>query len=200
MSPIALLAAEGVLSEMTTLVHATHVSDADIKMIADAKAIVCLLSLYRAEAGDGMAPIASFLDHKIRLTIGTDSHARVDIVDELRSLEDHERLRTKKRLVWSRDGKSIIQNLLPVAAQHGYACLGNDQGAQDKIFHRSASTPIRLHPSHIAHNWLVGGSGHEVSDVIIDDTLVLTNKQSTRIDESVLNAEINQILKHITRD
>jgi len=198
MSPIALLETENVLGEHTTLVHGTHVSEQDIHIIADTNTIVCICPSTERNLGDGMAPIEQFLKKKVRLTIGTDSHARMDIVDEMRSLEDHERLRLEKRLVWARNQKSMFENMIPVVCSNGYASLGVPKNSSDAVFVKIPRYLKDCTPLHVAENWLIGGSGHDVTDVLINNQWVLKDSKSPQLNEEDLFKKVNIFLKKIT--
>ena len=109
--PIQLLHDHGVLGPNTTLVHGTHVTEQDIELIARSGSRVCICPSTERNLGDGLAPIADYLSAQVPIVIGTDSHARIDAVDELRSLEDHERLRLQRRLVWLDHAENLVEAL-----------------------------------------------------------------------------------------
>lgn len=124
LTPIGLLQACGALTKNTTLVHATHLDDDDIALIAAAGASVCLTPSTERNLGDGLGRINDLHRAGVRLCVGSDSHARIDLVDELRSLEDHERLRLQKRCVLSRPGEHLFRTLVPMGTQNGAEALG----------------------------------------------------------------------------
>jgi formimidoylglutamate deiminase len=106
-SPLALLDACKALTERTTVVHATHIDAQDIALLADRKVTVCVTPSTERNLGDGMCPIADLFAARIPVCVGTDSHARIDVVDEMRSLEDHERLRLERRNVLVEPGHRL---------------------------------------------------------------------------------------------
>ena len=124
MGPIDWLAKCGALHAGTTLVHATHVNQTDIQRMADAKTHICICPSTERNLGDGLAPILKFQQAGIPLCVGTDSHARIDSLDELRSLEEHERARTLRRNVLAQPGKSAAPALLHAGAIAGAHSLG----------------------------------------------------------------------------
>ncbi len=124
MSPIALLQACGALTPLTTLVHATHLADDDIATIAASGAVVCLTPSTERNLGDGLCRIADLHAAGVALCVGTDSHARIDLVDEARSVEDHERLRTEKRCVLVPPGGRLGPALVPIISRNGARSLG----------------------------------------------------------------------------
>ena len=112
--PIELLARTGCLGPRTTVVHATHASPAELDLIADAGARVCICPTTEANLGDGFAPVDEFCERGIGICIGSDSNVRIDPLEELRELEGIARRRTGRRNVRS------VERLL---------CYGADEGA-----------------------------------------------------------------------
>jgi formimidoylglutamate deiminase len=86
-SPLELLDAQGFLGSRTTVVHAIHVSDGDIDLLARSGAIVAACPTTEANLGDGFLPALRYRDAGVRLTIGSDSNVRVDPFEEVRELE-----------------------------------------------------------------------------------------------------------------
>jgi formimidoylglutamate deiminase len=116
--PIELLARCGCLNPSTTVVHATHASLAELDLLADAGATVCLCPTTEANLGDGFPPLGELLDRGIRLAIGSDSNVRIDPLEELRELEGTARRQTGRREV------SSLSHLLEIGAANGAASLG----------------------------------------------------------------------------
>lgn len=118
MTPTQLLADEGVLGENTTLVHATHLTDVDVALIGQARAFVCFCPTTERDLADGIGPSRALHDAGARLTLGSDSHAVIDLFEEMRGVEMHERLRSQQRGHWS------AAELLDAATVTGHASLG----------------------------------------------------------------------------
>jgi len=98
-SPVALLATEGLLSERFTGVHVIHVTPKAIRMLADARAIVCACPTTERNLGDGIVPASRFFSQGVRVSLGTDSHVEIDLLEDARELEYHERLQKTERAV-----------------------------------------------------------------------------------------------------
>lgn len=124
MGPIAFLSSCGALHSRTTLVHATHVSQSDIQLMVDGQTYICLCPSTERNLGDGLAPILDFQRAGIPVCVGTDSHARIDALDELRSLEEHERVRLLRRNVLAAPGESPAPALLHAGCIAGAQSLG----------------------------------------------------------------------------
>jgi formimidoylglutamate deiminase len=98
-SPVALLATEGLLSERFTGVHVIHVTPKAVRMLADARAMVCACPTTERNLGDGIVPVDSFFNQSIRVSLGTDSHTEIDLLEDARELEYHLRLQKLERVV-----------------------------------------------------------------------------------------------------
>ncbi len=171
LTPIALLDRCGALSPMTTLVHATHLNDDDIALIAARGCLVCLTPSTERNLGDGLCRITDLYNAGVALCIGSDSHARIDAVDELRSIEDHERLRLRKRHALGTAGQRLHEVLLPIGIDNGARSLGL---SVDDLKPIDVDLPIEgtIDRDSGVDAWLVGGSSRDV---------IATQKDATAI-------------------
>jgi formimidoylglutamate deiminase len=116
--PIALLAREGCLGEHTTIVHATHADGAELDLVAEARARICVCPTTEANLGDGFLPVLRVAHRQIELCIGSDSNVRVDPLEELRELEGIGRRQTGRR------GVLAVEELRRIGTANGAAALG----------------------------------------------------------------------------
>ena len=86
-SPIELLDRTGFLGPRTSVVHAIHVSEHDIELLAGADAVVVTCPTTEGNLGDGFLPGLRYRDAGVRLAIGTDEQVRIDPFEELREME-----------------------------------------------------------------------------------------------------------------
>ncbi|MBE1162935.1 formimidoylglutamate deiminase [Dyella acidiphila] len=102
------------------LVHATHLTEAETAQIARSGAVAGLCPTTEANLGDGLFPLARYLDANGTLGIGSDSHISISPVEELRWLEYGQRLSTRHRNVAARHaGDSVGETLWRAALQGG---------------------------------------------------------------------------------
>ena len=87
----------GALGPHTTAVHATHLTDADVSALAAAGAAVSLCPTTERDLADGIGPAGALAAAGVRLVLGTDQHAMVDLLEEARAVELNERLATGRR-------------------------------------------------------------------------------------------------------
>jgi formimidoylglutamate deiminase len=119
--PIELLARSGCLGPRTTVVHGTHASDAELDLIRDAGARICVCPTTEASLADGFAPIDRICTRRVGMCIGSDSNVRIDPLEELRELDG-----IARRLTLRRDAVPL-ERLLAFGSDEGAAALGIDR-------------------------------------------------------------------------
>ena len=98
-TPAQVLHEAGALGPDTTVVHATHLTARDVEMLGGVS--VCLTPTTERDLGDGIGPGRRLHEAGARLSLGSDSHAVIDLFEEMRALELDERLATQQRGHWS---------------------------------------------------------------------------------------------------
>jgi formiminoglutamate deiminase len=117
-TPARLLADHGVLGPRTSAVHATHLTADDIRLLGGSATAVCFCPTTERDLADGIGPAKPLALAGSPLTLGSDSHAVIDLLEEARALELDERLRTRARGHWT------AAQLLRAASADGHASLG----------------------------------------------------------------------------
>src|SRR5690606_2300788 len=97
--PVTLLASLGLLSPRFTAVHGIHLSEPEVRLLGEAKANVCACPTTEANLGDGVVPADRLLAAGAEVCLGSDSQARIDLLEDARRLEEHLRLVRQKRAV-----------------------------------------------------------------------------------------------------
>ena len=97
--PIELLARTGFLGKSTTIVHATHACGKELDLLSEHGASVCACPTTEANLGDGFLPAEKILERDIRVSVGSDSHVRIDPFEELREIETNARRLSGRRNV-----------------------------------------------------------------------------------------------------
>ncbi len=123
-TPTQLLADHGVLGPLTSAVHATHLTDDDIGHLGSTRTYACFCPTTERDLGDGIGPGRALVQAGSPLTLGSDSHAVVDLFEEMRAVELDERLATHERGHWS------AAELLQAATVDGQASLGYDDAGR----------------------------------------------------------------------
>lgn len=117
-TPAQLLADHGVLGPRTTGIHNTHLTDEDIALIGATSTGTCMCPTTERDLADGIGPAAALQHAGSPLSLGSDSHAVIDLFEEARAMELNERLRTRRRGHWT------AAALLRAASADGHAALG----------------------------------------------------------------------------
>jgi formiminoglutamate deiminase len=140
------------------LIHATHMTPAETKRLAASGAVAGLCPQTEANLGDGIFEGARYLAGNGRLGIGTDSHIRVDVAEEIRTLEYSQRLRDRARNVLGRDSASTGRLL------YGEALSGGAQALQRKAGRIAAGQIADLIALDADHPVLAGRTGDRLLD------------------------------------
>jgi formiminoglutamate deiminase len=124
MTPTQVFAEAGHLTDTDTLVHATHLTDDDVRRIGQAGTFTCFCPTTERDLGDGVGPSRALHEAGSPLTLGSDSHAVIDLFEEMRAVELDERLATQQRGHWT------ATDLIAAATETGHRSMGwADAGA-----------------------------------------------------------------------
>ena len=102
-TPVALLAREKILGSDFTAVHGVHVTAEEIAMLAGARTTVCSCPTTERNLGDGFVKADEMMAAGINMTLGSDSQAQIDPLEDARELEYHLRLVQQKRAILGSD-------------------------------------------------------------------------------------------------
>jgi formimidoylglutamate deiminase len=123
-SPNELLHRTGFLRPRTSVVHAIHVDERDVGLLAESDTIVVTCPTTEGNLGDGHFPALAYRDAGVRLAIGSDSQIRVDPFEEVRELETGARREgTTRHALLAHHG-----DLWAELARNGLASLGLEGG------------------------------------------------------------------------
>ncbi|MEV0528223.1 formimidoylglutamate deiminase [Streptomyces sp. NPDC050439] len=117
-TPTQLLSDHGVLGPRTTGVHNTHLTDEDIALLGRSSSGTCMCPTTERDLADGIGPAVRLQQAGSPLSLGSDSHAVIDLLEEARAMELNERLRSHTRGHWT------AAALLRAASADGHAALG----------------------------------------------------------------------------
>ncbi|MGW2180117.1 formimidoylglutamate deiminase [Streptomyces sp. NPDC001732] len=120
-TPTRLLADHGVLGPRTTGIHNTHLTGEDIALLGSSSTGTCMCPTTERDLADGIGPAVALQEAGSPLSLGSDSHAVIDLFEEARAMELDERLRTRTRGHWT------AAALLRAATVDGHAALGRPE-------------------------------------------------------------------------
>ena len=149
-------------------VHCTHTDPGDMARFLAAGGSVCVCPLTEANLGDGLPMLELVHGAGARLSLGTDSNARIAFLEEMRWLEYGQRLRRRERgALRDRSGR-VAPALLDAATSAGAEALGVAAGRLEPgrwadlvAIDLAAPTLAGLDTDHLLES-LVFGAGNQV--------------------------------------
>ncbi|ABS05910.1 formiminoglutamate deiminase [Kineococcus radiotolerans SRS30216 = ATCC BAA-149] len=121
-TPTELLERAGLLGPDLTVVHANHLTDADVARLGSARVTVAACPTTEADLGDGVGRARDLATAGAVLALGSDQHAVVDPFLEARGLEGAARLGALRR------GAFDPADLVAALTTGGHRSLGLDGG------------------------------------------------------------------------
>ena len=180
-TPTRLLADCGALGPRTTAVHATHLSSADVHLLGEAGSYACFCPTTERDLGDGIGPSRALHDAGATLTLGSDSHAVIDLFEEMRAVELDERLATQRRGHWS------SEELFDAATADGHASLGFPDAGSIAVGQRAdlvtvaTDTPRTAGTGRGLETVVYAATGADVRHVVVGGQVVYTPDDLPRI-------------------
>jgi len=111
-----------------TAVHCTHTDAEEMDRFLAAGGTVCLCPLTEGNLGDGIAAVPRARPASGAFCLGSDSNARISLIEEMRWLEYAQRLATESRGVLRDKGGSVARILWRAATIGGAKALGIECG------------------------------------------------------------------------
>ncbi|MCQ3807632.1 MAG: formimidoylglutamate deiminase [Acidimicrobiaceae bacterium] len=195
-SPVEVILEAAGATENLTLVHATHASDHDVALLAEAGAGCCLCPTTERDLADGVGPAATLAGAGVGLCVGSDSHAVVDILEEARAVELDQRTSTLKRGVFG------VDTLATMATSAGYRALGWEDGgtlAPGSLadFATVSLDSVRLagtDPDHPLAAVIYAATSADVTHLVVAGRTVVVDRTHTRVDvEAELSAAVTAV-------
>jgi formimidoylglutamate deiminase len=185
------------------LVHATHMSDAELAAVAGSGAVAGLCPSTEGNLGDGIFPAAEYLRAKGRFGIGSDSHISISVAEELRLLEYYQRLKSRARNVLAGGaGTSTGATLLDHAVAGGAQALGRDTGAlavgkkaDFVVLDTGSPTLAGRTGDQILDAWIFVGGANPVSDVFVSGRHVI--KRGRHKDEAAIAERFTRTMSRL---
>lgn len=127
--PVAWLFENFTIDHRWNLVHATHLDNNEIKLIADSGAVAVLCPLTEANLGDGIFPMPAYKSQGGVWAIGSDSHVEIKPQNELKMLEYSQRLYHQQRNICCDLNQPNVGTWLWLQAVKGGNQSGGVQGS-----------------------------------------------------------------------
>lgn len=177
-TPTELLHRNGILGPGTTAVHATHLSDQDIKLLGGSGTGVCVCPTTERDLADGIGPAADLAAAGSPLSLGSDSQAVIDSFEEARGLEMDERLASEQR------GHFTATALLAAATNH--SALGWADAGAIAVGRRADLVTVSLESVRTAGTEVgqavFAATAADITHVLADGRMIVTGGRHSTMD------------------
>ena len=140
--PVEWLLDTGMVDARWCLIHATHVTPAEVAGMAKSGAVVGLCPITEANLGDGIFPAVDYWSADGKFGVGTDSNVLISLAEELRILEYGQRLRDRRRNRLAAPGHSIGRTVFEVSLAGGRRAGGAASHIADRVILASDAVEI----------------------------------------------------------
>jgi formiminoglutamate deiminase len=170
-TPTELLGTAAALGPLTTAVHATHLTLDDVAQLGAARTSIGMCPTTERDLADGIGPARALAAAGCPVTLGSDQHAVIDLLEEARALEADERLASGQR------GRFTPAELVTALTTAGHACLGWPDAGRIEVGARADLVAVRndsvrtagTHPAEI----VLAATAADVDTVIVDGRAVV---------------------------
>lgn len=184
LTPTGVFAEAGVLDNLFSAVHATHLTDGDVQLLGTSGSSVCCCPTTERDLADGVGPFRALVDAGAALTVGSDSHAVIDMFDEARSIELHQRLVTGVR------GHHSVVELMDAVTAAGHRSLGWPDGGRLAVgaladFITVGSRSPRLAGAgdeHLLPAVVFAATAGDVTDVVVGGRMIVRDGRHVSVD------------------
>jgi formiminoglutamate deiminase len=180
-TPTAVLRDVGALGPRTTAVHATHLTAGDIADMDRTSTGVCFCPTTERDLGDGIGPAPALLANRGLFSLGSDSHAVIDLFEEARAVELGERLASRSR------GTIAANRLLRAATYDGHRALGWSDAGKFVVGARADFVAVQTDSIRTAgggatvENVVFAAAAPDVTDVVVDGRAVVVDRKHVSV-------------------
>lgn len=180
-----------------TLVHATHLDDAEVALIAKSKATVAICTTTEANLGDGFFRLRDFLAQGGAFGIGSDSNTSISAVEELRWLEYGQRLLNQQRnIAVTTSQTSVGEFLWGKAVADGRISTQQDCSDDYLILDQQAPAFAGVNDATLYDRLLFCGNRSLIKDVFVANKQVISDGKHAARESIATNYStvLNQLL------
>ena len=176
------------------LVHATHLTDIEVELIASSGAVAGLCPTTEANLGDGVFKAKDYFKQQGNWGIGSDSHVCLNPMQELRLLEYSQRLQYQKRNILCTDDENHVGHFLWKQASIGggaAACrmtgkIEVDYAADLLVLNRDVVELYALDMASLLDTAMFALNNNPVKDVMVSGEWVIQDGVHARQETSEL--------------
>ncbi|MCX8163597.1 MAG: amidohydrolase [Candidatus Micrarchaeota archaeon] len=201
LSPAALLAKTGCLTNKTILAHSIYCNREDISLIKKYGSSIAHCPVANFKLGSGLVcPIISFLKNKINVAIGTDGPASNN---SLNLLESAKFAALVQKNLYQKPEVISADDIFYMLTEGGAKALGINSGSieegknADLVFF-DISSP-ELSPFSNSISWIIYSSScFSISDLMVAGEFLMQNKKVLNIDQDLVIKKANQIRQKLS--
>ncbi len=200
MSPVKHLSQLGLMDPSTIFIHAVHLDEADISLVAQTDTSIIYNPESNMKLGSGIAPIDKFLQANIRIGIGTDgaaSNNNLNLIAEISSGIKLQQLKNPEVNISTLD-------MVLMATLNGAKALGLDRfvgslevGKFADVVILDIQQPHWLPEYNLLNHLVHSANGSEVNTVICHGKILLQNRQPMTIDPVALSEKVARVFARV---
>ena len=201
LTPVRLLAREGILSDAFVGVHSVWVDPEEIEILAQYGASVVHCPGSNAKLGNGLAPVQAFLNAGVPVGLGTDgpaSNNRQDLFYEMDFCAKGHKLVTRDPV--HMDAKTVLKMALHLGAESlglegMIGSIGSGMAADIIVLDLSGphASPLFSYESHLVYS----ARGLDVKTTIVGGRVVHDSGKILTFDEAEALAKVLEIIKRL---
>jgi cytosine/adenosine deaminase-related metal-dependent hydrolase len=157
---------------------------------------VCMCPTTERDLADGIGPTVGLREAGVRLSLGSDSHAVIDLFEEARAVELDERLVAQLR------GNHLVASLLEAATANGHRCLGWPDAGRLVVGGLADLITVDLGtvrtagstPAHALAAVVFAASAADVRHVLVGGRVIVADGQHLTIDVA---AELDESIRAV---
>jgi len=186
------------------LVHATHLTENEVKGIAKSNAHVVICPSTEGNLGDGLFPLIDYQNQGGKWSLGTDSHVGLNPLEELRILDYGQRLISHKRNIFTSENNTNAGHFaIEKATLSGMKAMGNNSndyftiGSDFNACMLNENEPLISSASdeHILSTLIYSGNTNFIQQTITRGMVRTDNQQISN--EGEINTNFIQTCKEI---
>lgn len=191
------------VDERWCFIHATHLSETEVRRLAQSGAVAGLCPTTEGNLGDGFFSAEPYLAAGGRFGLGTDSQVNVDPAEDLRLLEYGQRLRAQRRNRLAPEaGGSVARHLFERAVEGGARALAQPVGLLRAGRRCDLVVLDGQHPRLLGHGpgsvldaWIFGSAAGAVKDVFVGGDHVV--RGGAHVEAAGVRPVFEQVLREI---
>ena len=185
-TPTALLRDAGALGPRTTAVHATHLTERGHRRPRRTATGVCFCPTTERDLGDGVGPAPALLDGRGPFSLGSDSHAVIDLFEEARAVELDERLAPRERGIIAAATLLTPPPRRPTRTRLAGRRRARGRGAR-RLRRRRPGSVRTAGGGATVENAVFAAAAADVTDVVVDGRAVVADRRHVPCRTSVSN-------------